>query len=486
MPLSPIFESFNEDRSRAGNSDRCINLYPEHNDGPEGPRIGLLFDTPGCVFWATVGTGPSRGAFYGPNDVLYVISGAAFYSVDKTGVGTQLGVLSTATGPVQWAANPTQISFVDGVNAYCWDFTVNSFAITIPNSATSAAQPSSMIYQDGFALVNSYKTNEIYQSNFNDFTTYAALSAANDAAIQGNPNNVVAMFDLRREAWMFKRDATEVWVNQGGQGFAFAALQGVYMSFGCQAPYSVAQLGESVAWLGGSVEGNGAVYMSQGYNAVPITTHAMSQLFQSYAKLSDAIAYSYQIDGHYFYVLTFPTQGVTWAYDLVTKEWHQRAYFNTTTGLFERELANWHVSAYGKQLVGDYRNGNIYYFDDNTDTDNGQPRKWLRSWRALPPSQPVGVPMSFDMLQILMETGEQVPQNDNPQLMLRWSDDGGYTWIGQVQVAAGRAGRTAWRVIQNRLGSTTIRGGLDRIWEISSIDPIPAKITGAWYEGGPA
>ena len=44
---SPIFESFYQDRGRSGSSDVCINLYPEHTDGPKGPEIGLLISVPG-------------------------------------------------------------------------------------------------------------------------------------------------------------------------------------------------------------------------------------------------------------------------------------------------------------------------------------------------------------------------------------------------------------------------------------------------------
>ena len=94
--------------------------------------------------------------------------------------------------------------------------------------------------------------------------------------------------------------------------------------------------------------------------------------------------------------------------------------------------------------------------------------------------------MSFDSLQILMQTGITVPAGTNPQIDLRFSDDGGYTWNGPFQMPAGQTGQTAWRVIQNRLGSTSLTRGLDRIWEISGNDPIGIQITGADWTGGPA
>lgn len=73
-----------------------------------------------------------------------------------------------------------------------------------------------------------------------------------------------------------------------------------------------------------------------------------------------------------------------------------------------------------------------------------------------------------------------------PSIILEWSDDGGYTWFGYAMVLSGDIGQTAFRVKQNRLGSTKIGTGLDRIFRISGNDNYSVKITGAEVEGGPA
>jgi hypothetical protein len=85
----------------------------------------------------------------------------------------------------------------------------------------------------------------------------------------------------------------------------------------------------------------------------------------------------------------------------------------------------------------------------------------------------------FNRLDILMETGSQVAQGFDPQLMLRWSDDGGHNWSNMVTQSAGQAGETAKRVRFNRLGSTRKATGLDRIFELSSSDPFKTAIFGA-------
>jgi len=483
--LSPIFDSFNRDRSRSGNTDQCVNIYPEDIDGPKGPEIGLLISVPGKRLLGTIGPGPIRGMYEGNDGLMYVVSGAGVYSATTGYAGTLLGTIDSSSGAVSIINSPTQILVVDGTGGWVWDRVALTFTKTIENAGTDCVNPTAAIYQDGFGIVNS-DDNQIYQTNYNDLAamTSGSPATANNAYVQNSSKNVVTLFDLKEEVWIFKEDSIEIWINQGAAGFAFTPLQGVSIPVGCSALASVAQLGESIAWLGGSEQGNGVVYMSVGYQAVPITTPALSTRFQNFSSLSDAVAWGYQKDGHYFYVITFPIEGESWAYDLKTKKWHRRAGFNN--GVMTRDIANCSVFFNGLNIVGDYQNGNIYALDNEVFTDNGMNRKWVRSWRALPSSMPQGVPMSFDSLQILLETGITVPAGTNPQIMLRWSDDGGYTWTQEFQVQMGKTGETSWRAIKIRCGSTKIGTGMDRIWEISGVDPVEIKITGATFEGGPA
>lgn len=488
MALSPIFESFNQDRSRSASTDLCVNLYPEHSDGDDGPEVSLLLGTPGLLLLATIGTGPVRGAFKASNNVMYLVSGQGFYAVSTSFIATFLGNVGSNSGPVSIIDNPTQVLVVDGMGGWVVVKATNVMSQVIPNSNTDATLSTIAVYQDGFGLVNS-TDNQVYQSNYNDLSTFASLnggglgSTANNAFVQGNPEKITTMFDLKREVWIFKETSIEVWVNQGATGFSFAQLQGVNPPFGCDAPASVAKIGDSLVWLGSDENGNCSVYMSVGYQAKPILTHALAALFQTFTTTTDAIAYTYQSGAHEFYILTFPTANKTFAFDRATGKWCERAYFSN--GAFSREIPNCHCFFNKKHVVGDWRNGNIYALSDTTYTDNGQPRKWVRSWRALTPSNPIGVPMSFDELQILLATGITTPSDANPQIMLRWSDDGGYTWLAEFLIPAGKIGATTWRAIARRLGSTKIGTGMDRIWEISSTDPIQISITGAMWEGGP-
>jgi hypothetical protein len=92
-----------------------------------------------------------------------------------------------------------------------------------------------------------------------------------------------------------------------------------------------------------------------------------------------------------------------------------------------------------------------------------------------------------DLEPIMLENGndlitEAAPtstpvQGANPQVMLRWSDDGGHTWSYEQWRSMGKIGQYGYRTIWRRLGMTTkLR---DRVYEISGTDPVKIAITGA-------
>lgn len=131
----------------------------------------------------------------------------------------------------------------------------------------------------------------------------------------------------------------------------------------------------------------------------------------------------------------------------------------------------------GKGVLGDYRNGNLYAFNPATYLDNGTQRKWVRRWRGMPSATMVATRFSY--LAIAMQTGIGVPPTDNPQVMLRWSDDGGRSWSNYRLLSVGKTGQTAFTVKANRLGSTRRFAGSDRIFELSSTDPFGVAILDA-------
>ena len=82
--------------------------------------------------------------------------------------------------------------------------------------------------------------------------------------------------------------------------------------------------------------------------------------------------------------------------------------------------------------------------------------------------------------KIVLQTGELVGELLDPQVMLRWSDDGGHTWSNEHWRSMGKAGEWGYRVFWRRLGMTEkLR---DRVYEVSGSDPVKLAIMGAELE----
>jgi hypothetical protein len=297
------------------------------------------------------------------------------------------------------------------------------------------------------------------------------------ASAEGSPDGLVGLIVDHREAWLFGTDSVEVWYDAGLPDFPLTRIQGAFNEIGCVAAFSIAKLDNGLFWLGTDARGQGIVYRANGYTGQRISTHAIEYAIAQYGNISDAIAYTYQQEGHAFYVLTFPSGDATWVYDVSTQAWHERAGWDN--GEFVRHRSNCQCNFGGNIIVGDYENGNIYKFSLDIYADNGGIQKWLRSWRALPTGQNNLKRTAHHSLQLNCESGVGINdgQGSDPQAMLRWSDDGGHTWSNEHWSPMGKIGAYYQRVFWRRLGMTLkLR---DRVYEVSGTDPVKIAIMGA-------
>lgn len=472
---TPILGSAYVARSINAADNRLINLYPEAI--AEGGKTAAFFTRcPGLRLLAAVGVGPIRGMWqfggYG-----YVVSSDKLYRIDTSWNSTLLGSVS-GSGPVSMSDNGTQLFIACNPDGFIYNASTNVFAqITDPDFPGAVT----VGYLDGYFVFNEPDSQKVWITSLLDGTTVDPLDFA---SAEGSPDGLVSLIVDHREAWLFGTNSIEVWYDAGTADFPLARIQGAFLEIGCAAAYSVAKLDNSVFWLGSDARGNGIVYRANGYTGQRISTHAIEFAIQSYSTIDDAVAYTYQQDGHPFYVLIFPTEGKTWVYDVATNMWHERAGFSD--GAFTRHRSNCQMNFNGEIVVGDYSSGNLYAFDLEKYTDNGSIQKWLRSWRALPTNQNNLKRTSHHSLQVDCQSGiglDGTVQGSDPQIVLRWSDDGGHTWSNEHSRTMGAIGQTGTRVIWRRLGMTQkLR---DRVYEVSGTDPVKVYIMGAELEISP-
>lgn len=464
---TPILGQSYVARSVNAANDRMVNLFPEILQ--EGKEAAFLQRAPGLALLATIGTGPIRG-MWTFNGYGYVASGTQLYKVDADYNETLIGGI-TGTGPVSMSDNGTQLFVACNGPSYIYNSVTNAYgAITDPDFPGASL----VGYLDGFFVFIEPDSQRVWVTQVLDGTSIDPLDFA---SAEGSPDGLVSMIVDHSEVWLFGTNSVEVWYNAGTADFPLARIQGAYNEIGCAAPFSVAKMDNSLFWLGQDARGRGVIYRANGYTGVRISTHAVEWQIQSYGTISDAIAYTYQQDGHSFYVLTFPSANATWVYDASTQSFHERASFEN--GRWLRHRSNCQMAFNNQIIVGDYRNGNIYSFDLNVYSDNDDVQRWLRSWRAIPPGQNNLNRTAHHELQLDCETGVGLSngQGSDPQVMLRWSDDGGHTWSNEHWVSIGKIGNTGQRAIWRRLGMTLkLR---DRVYEVSGTDPVKIAILGA-------
>lgn len=391
---TPILGAAYTARSVNAADNRMINLFPEIvPDG--GKEAAFLQRAPGLRKLATIGTGPIRGML-ATSDYGYLVSGNKFYRMDSDWAAVEMGTVS-GSGPVSMAFNGLQIFIACNPQAYLYTLDGDVFE-EITDEDFPGAQTVAFI--DGYFIFNEPGSQRFWITASYDG---AQIDPLEFASAEGSPDELVTLIADHNELWLFGANSVEVWYDAGLVDFPFTRIQGAFNELGCAAPYSVAKMDNSVFWLGADSRGQGIVYRAKGYAGERISTHAIEWQIRQYGDLSDAIGYAYQQDGHSFYVLTFPSANATWVYDAATSAWHQRAYLSG--GSLIRHRSNCQMAFANEIVVGDFEDGRIYAFDLDYFSDDGNPQKWLRSWRPLPPGTNKLNRTAHFSLQVDMETG---------------------------------------------------------------------------------
>lgn len=463
-------------RSVNADCQRSVNWYPERVESGTGKAAWVLQPTPGMKLFAQSGETQTgcRGLYTTSSGRLFGVFYQSLYEFAADGTKTFRGSLTSSSGFVRMADNGAtgnQLIVVDGASGYLLNLGTNAFTtisdVNFPVGATHVT------FIDGYFIVNKPNTGYFYFSQSYDGSNWTPAAFAN---AEGNPDNLQALIANGRELWLPGDKTVEVWNNVGAGSPPFQRIPGAFQEIGITAKYSLAQMNNSVFWLGGDRTGYGMVWRSQGLQATRISTHAVEQAIQQYTVISDAEAFCYQQDGHYFYELTFPTANVTWVYDNTTEVWHERNWFNSIDSTFNRHRAQCQAFAFGKNLVGDYASSNLYELSPTTYTDVGDPivRDRISPHLAMSRNRTF-----FKQLRLDMDVGEGLDsgQGSDPVIHLRWSDDAGHTWSNGISASLGKTGDYGAFINWQRLGVAR-----DRVWWVRMSDPVKTCLISAEVE----
>lgn len=451
-------------RSVIASAQRCVNLYPEQNP-EDAPFPTTHYPTPGLRLLAAAPTTGWRCLYSASNGVLYGVCGQAIYRIGADWALTEIGTMP-GTGPAWMVDNGSKALIVDGSSLGRVVDLATSTVTPVSNAAFYGSTRVDLV--DGYLLLNRPGTEEWYISLFRE----ANWDALDFAAKTGFSDKVVAVMSAKRQVYVFGKLTTEVWFNSGAADFPFERMPGAFMHYGCEAAGSIARLDGTLYWLSRSPEGRCMVVRAVNYEAQRVSTHAIEQEIAGYGDVSDVIAYSYQQDGHVFYVLTFPGADRTWVFDLATGQWHERAW-SDDQGALHRHRSNCFAHHNGAAVVGDWETGSLYALDQGVYSDNGAPILRIRSF---PHMLDDGNRVMYRELIASMEVGRGIPSSfESPELRLRWSDTAGQSWGTSVSVNLGATGDYLKSLQFQRLGYAR-----DRVFELSWSAPARTALNGVF------
>src|SRR3990167_4779144 len=374
-------------------SRRLVNLFPEMVEQDGGKSRTALYGTPGLTTRVTLAdstTGLIKALFYD------TFTGRMFAVKLRTDASVRLSELTTVTLPFDTETDRGQLAASGGtsvpasissngtqlliINPESTE-TAHSFVLATNTLASETAdignqEPRWGQFLDGYfiALDNNGK---IYLSALNDGTTWDVLDVATP---ESSPDKARMILADHNELAIFGDESVEFWYIFGTAAFPFKPVKQATIQEGVLFPYSVAAIDNAFFYVARGRNGRAIVRKVSGYRPERVSTHAVESSIQNLGTISGAspVAWTYQIHGHNFYKLTFPSNSLTWVYDVSLPPeigWHEEVYLNGSTEEAHRGRCGAYAGgvngAADAYLVGDRGSGKIYITSMDVYTDAG-------------------------------------------------------------------------------------------------------------------
>lgn len=445
--------------------------------------------TPGLSTWIDL-TGTLTGkvrAMKVIGNYLYALIANTLYKITDENTYSSMGTVSTSTGPAQIEGNSTQVAvLVCNVNYYVLTVATSTLTLITQTSDTPPQTLpvfSTMTYADNYIILNSYTDKAFFYVT--DATGDLSLISALDYETAfRQSDDIVSVKIGDGELFVCGAETLEVYQNTGAT-FPYTIISGADSAVGCGAALSQVFIDNGLFLL----DNLGRIRKTVGYKTYVISTPKLDRAISAMTTVSDAIGMGITWGHAMWYVITFPSENVTYAFDCIASAqlsdntktshvWYKWASYPND----ERHRANCFVYFNRVPLVGDHSTAVIWKLDSSIWHENGES---LVSILTLPKIDDKGKPIIFDNYYIDMKTGVGLAEEFalaapdtgvEPVISLDYSNDDGQSWVQKGYRSIGKYGETSLKVHWNMLGMTRKKG---RVFKHTISDPVECTIYGA-------
>ena len=312
----------------------------------------------------------------------------------------------------------------------------------------------------------------IYDGSFDKFQVSDAgdggtINSLNFAFAQSSGDELIRVYSFRQQIIMFGADSLEPWYNSGVGNPPMDRIEGGLRAVGIAGVHCVTNTPQAVYFLGH----DRTVYRLDGYEPVQVSTAAINNAIENYSTVSDCFSYSLKLQGQNFVIFSFPTANKTWCFSQETGIW-----LELSSGVNGgRDLSNGYCYAFGKHLVTDYQNGNVYELDIDTFDDNSGALIRERTSAPVYSGQAAqsDKEVFYNYVKMIVNSGDAIAtgQGSDPQVMMSYSDNGGRTWSAENWRSLGAMGEYKKELYWHALGASK-----DRVFKVRFSDPVAFHI----------
>lgn len=320
-----------------------------------------------------VTNGNGRDAYVSiAGNIAVAVAGNNVFVINSDLTYELVGQLTTSVGDVFITENNNyQIAITDYSNIYVYDYsgtvpefltsTTNvspgSMQFTIPAALTS---PGRLTFQNGRLIVPGIGTQAWYLSTYNNATTWSS-AAQFVGAMQTKSDTIQACVRFPGRGnllFIFGSVVSESWTDQGLALFPYAKSTTFNLDYGCLNAATIAANEEYIVWLSQNEQSGPALSITDGASIKRISTDGIDYKLSNLTNPTDCYGFFFRQDGHLIYQFAFPTDNLSYAYDMNTSE-----FFTVTD-----ENLNYHPAKKVILFNSTYyfvsnKDGNFYEFD---------------------------------------------------------------------------------------------------------------------------